>query len=212
MVWIEGSCPEQNRACYQDGFVTQRSCTTCQSATVAIVHTAQDHCLQAATSTFSSHSCRASSLVKASPPTGGNRQTVIPNPLIFRLVTNGPSVSLLTTKPLCSKSLIASSANLARTSSLVLPRELSKMTTSLSLAPDGKVLSLKEEAEKGMNARSESEMSRRRSSICDVRASGVGTGLSGRRPGSPCAPMPSSIVAGGRDCKSVNVALGSATL
>ena len=172
MVWIEGSCPEQSRACYQDGFVTQRSCTTCQSAAVAIVHTAQDHCLQAATSTFSSHSCRASSLVKASPPTGGNRQTVIPNPLIFRLVTNGPSVSLLTTKPLCSKSLIVSSANLARTSSLVLPRELSKMTTSLSLAPDGK------EAEKGMNARSESEMSRRRSSICDVRASGVGTGLS----------------------------------
>jgi hypothetical protein len=163
------------------------------------------HCLQAATSTFESQSSKASALLIVSPLTGGNRQTVIPNPLIFKLVTNGPSVSLLTTNPRVARSAIAISANRASTSSLVLPRELSRITTSLSVSGDV-------DEEKGMKARSASEMSRSRSSIWVVSDSGEGMGLSCRRPGSPCAPIPSSIVAGGRLCRSVSVAFGNATL
>jgi hypothetical protein len=163
------------------------------------------YCLQAATSTFVSHSSKASVLLIVSPLTGGNRQTVIPNPLIFKLVTKGPSVSLLTTNPRFARSVVAISANRASTSSLVLPRELSRITTSLSFSGDV-------DEEKGIKARSESEMSRSRSSIWAVSDSGEGMGLSCRRPGSPCAPMPSSMVAGGRVCKSVSVAFGNATL
>lgn len=145
-----------------------------------------DHyCLQAATSTLVSQRSKASSLVIASPLTGGNRQTVMPNPLIFRLVTKGPKVTLLTTKPRLVRSAIAISAKRASTSSLVLPRELSKITTSLSLLEDVGEGSANEEEEKGMNARSESEMSRSKSSIWAVRDSGEGIGLSCRKPGSP---------------------------
>ena len=163
------------------------------------------YCLQAATSTFVSHRSNASERLIVSPLTGGNRQTVMPKPLIFRLVTNGPNVTLLTTNPRVFRSAIAISANRASTSSLVLPRELSKITTSLSFS--GEV-----EEEKGMKARSLSEISSSRSSICAVSDSEDGMGLSCRRPGSPCAPMPSSMVAGGRDCRSVSVAFGNATL
>lgn len=143
------------------------------------------YCLQAATSTLASQSSKASSLVIASPLKGGNRQTVMPNPLIFRLVTKGPRVTLLTTKPRLVRSAIASSAKRASTSSLVLPSELSKITTSLSLLEDVDEVSVYEDEEKGINARSESEMSRSKSSIWAVRDSGDGIGLSCRKPGSP---------------------------
>jgi len=140
-----------------------------------------------------------------SPLVGGRRQIVIPTPLIFKLVTRGPSVSRLTVKPRFFNSAVASSAKRARTSSDVLPNELRRSTTSLSVV--GFV-----DFENGTNARSLSETSNRRSSICEVRPSGVGTGEICRRPGSPCAPIPSSMVAGGRTCRSVKVAFGKATL
>jgi hypothetical protein len=160
------------------------------------------YCLQATTFTFLSQLCNASSLLRISPWfASGSLQTVNPNPLCFKLVTIGPSVNLLTEIPSFSNSAIASSANLARTSSEVLPELLTRSMTSLS-----------RELENGIKPRSVSDVSTRSLIISLVRASGLGTGVIWRRPGSPWQPNPSSIVAGGRVWISVMMPWGSATL
>jgi hypothetical protein len=160
------------------------------------------HCLQATTSTFLSQHCSASSLlITPSRSASGSLHTVNPNPLCFKLVTIGPSVSLLTSIPPFSSSAIASSANRARTSSEVLPELLTRRITSFLPV-----------AENGMNPRLVSDVSVRSLIISSVRASGLGTGDICRRPGSPWQPNPSSMVAGGRVWISVTIPFGKATL
>lgn len=165
-----------------------------------------NYCLHAATSTFRSHNSNASPVFKGpSSPSPGNLQTVIPTPLIFRLVTSGPSKTRSTTQCFFASSSLANSAKAASTASLVLPRLFNTNTTWCGLSAVAF-------AGKGTKARSSSEVLVIRSIICATSLAGAGGGVSCCRPGSPWAPMPSSMVSGGRRGTGATVPVGSETL